>query len=34
MVYPILKNIGDLVLPTINHSNIIDQLPNTNKVII
>ena len=34
MVYPIFKNIGDLVLPTINHSNILDQLPNTNKVII
>ena len=34
MVYPILENIGDLILPTINHSNILDQLPNTNKVII
>ena len=34
MVYPVLKNIGDLVLPSINHSNILDQLPNTNKVII
>lgn len=34
LVYPILKNIGDLVLPSINRSNILDQLPNTNKVII
>ena len=34
LVYPILKNIGDLVLPTLNRSNILDQLPNTNKVII
>jgi len=34
VVYPVLKNIGDLVLPELNHSNILDQLPNTNKVTI
>ena len=34
LVYTVFKNIGDLVLPKINHSNILDKLPNTNKVII
>ena len=34
VVYTVFKNIGDLVLPKVNHSNILDKLPNTNKVII
>jgi hypothetical protein len=32
--YPVLKNIGDLVVPNLNHEKLLDNLPNENKVTI
>ena len=34
IAYPIFKNIGNMVLPTLKHKNILDSLQDPNKLVI
>ena len=34
IAYPIFKNIGNMVLPTLKDKNILDSLPDPNKLVI
>ena len=34
IVYPIFKNIGNIILPTLKNKNILDGLPDPNKMVI
>ena len=34
IAYPIFKNIGNMVLPTLKQKNILDSLPDPNKLVI
>ena len=34
IVYPVFKNIGNIILPTLKDKNILDGLPDPNKMVI